>query len=315
MSAFHHEYAARLNSFRRSGESIDSLRAVAAVDGITAVEINFPEHIDLDTAEIVLAEARFIGLRVTALNLRYDPTRFIQGAFTNPDPGLRRSSIDITHAAAGLASRSGIPHVILWMGPDGFDYPFSCDYAATWRMMIDGFREVAAGQPGVRFSVEYKPSDPRRFSLIRTMGDSLLAVRDVALPNFGVTLDVCHALMAGENPATAAAIALDRGQLFGLHLNDGYGIADDGLMVGSVHLRQTLELLWELRIHGWNMPIYFDTFPVGTDPVDECAANIAQVEWCESVLDRIDIAAMQAARASANPTAVETVVHAALARG
>ena len=61
---------------------------------------------------------------------------------------------------------------------------FRSDYRAMWDMEIDGFRQVAKHNPDVRVSVEYKPNDPRRTSLIRSMSDSLLAVNEVGLAEF-----------------------------------------------------------------------------------------------------------------------------------
>ncbi|MFN8456487.1 MAG: hypothetical protein U0401_17765 [Anaerolineae bacterium] len=75
----------------------------------------------------------------------------------------------------------------------------------------------------------------------------------------------------------SAALCLQRGQLYGLHLNDGYGSLDDGLMVGSVNLPQTLELLYYLLRANYNEVIYFDAFPTYEDPVRECAYNIERV--------------------------------------
>jgi xylose isomerase len=71
-----------------------------------------------------------------------------------------------------------------------------------------------------------------------------------------------------------------RSRLLGLHLNDGYGKRDDGLMVGSVHPQATLDLLREVHRGGYDGAIYFDTFPdaSGLDPVAECAANIRTVQ-------------------------------------
>ena len=63
-------------------------------------------------------------------------------------------------------------------------------------------------------------------------------------------------------------------------LNDGYGKRDDGLMAGTVHPVQTVELLVALRRCGYARAIYFDTFPDtgGLDPVAECRANIETIE-------------------------------------
>ena len=120
---------------------------------------------------------------------------------------------------------------------------------------------MAAHDDGVVISIEPKPADPRRYSLVRTVSDALLLARDADLPNIGVTLDFCHALMAGESPAMAAALALREERLIGVHLNDGYGALDDGLMVGSVHPVQSLELLWVLERAGWNRHDLLRHFP------------------------------------------------------
>ena len=71
-----------------------------------------------------------------------------------------------------------------------------------------------------------------------------------------------------------------RSRILGLHLNDGYGKRDDGLMVASVNPRATLELLWQLQRDGFQGAYYFDTFPdaSGLDPVRECELNISTVK-------------------------------------
>jgi xylose isomerase len=75
-----------------------------------------------------------------------------------------------------------------------------------------------------------------------------------------------------------------------VHLNDGYAKRDDGLMVGAVHLRSTLELLRQIRRDGYKGALYFDTFPdaSGLDPVAECEANIATVNRLLAVADKLD---------------------------
>ena len=300
MAGIEQKFATRLNSFRGlGGKGIspeEAVQAVAAVPGISAVELNYPQHFSEGGNHSVLAAAVQSGLEVTAVNLRWDGPDFVLGAFTHPETATRRRAIQTACEAVDIAARNNIDHVILWMGPDGYDYPFQVNYRGIWDREIDGFRQVAARNPAVRVSVEYKPSDPRRTSLIRSMADSLLAVHDVGLGNFGVTIDFCHALMAGEQPAAAAALALRAGKLFGVHLNDGYGPADDGLMVGSVHPWQTLELLAELRSGGFEGTIYFDTFPDRVDPARECAANVETVRRMLRALERVPAAEFRKAQ-------------------
>jgi xylose isomerase len=271
-----------------TGTSVaDAIRAVANVEGIGAIELNYPQHFGVDGSREVLDQARAAGLAITALNLRFDGPGFALGAFTHPLKSQRKAAIALSIAAVDVASEHGIGHVILWMGPDGFDVPFQADYARLWELEVDGFRRVAAHNPGVQVSVEAKPADPRRVSLIRSISDSLLAAHEVGLANFGVTLDWCHVLMAGEHPAAAAAQAIRAGKLFGVHLNDGHGPADDGLPVGALHVMPLLELLLVLRRARFDGTIYFDTFPDRVDPAAECAANVRMIRRLHRVLDRI----------------------------
>lgn len=291
--------ATRLNSFRlRQGAKLtvqQALKDISAVPGISAVELNYPQHFIAENSE-TLKHAKDSGLAITALNLRFDGPDFNLGAFTHPAKENREKAITISMKAAEVAAENGIDHVILWMGQDGYDYPFQADYNQLWDYEIEGFRKVAGVSQDVRVSVEYKPCDPRRFALIRNMGEALTAVNDVGMANFGVTLDYCHLLMAGENPAFAASLALKKGKLFGVHLNDGYGTADDGLMVGTVSLWQTLELLWELKKGDFKGTIYFDTFPDRMDPAAECAANAAMVRKLQAALEQMSLEELKAAQ-------------------
>ena len=288
-----YRFATRLNSFRdrgvdRDATAPDLLRTVARVPGMTAVELNYPQHVQGTTESTLIEVLSETGLALTALSLRFEGPDFADGAFTSPRAETKARAIRLAQDAVEVAARLGVPHVNLWMAHDGFDYPFQVDYDRLWTDEVDGFRRVAAHDPAIRISVEYKPLEPRRTALVRSMGEALLAVHDVGLPNFGVQIDFCHSLMAREQPALAASLALREGRLFGVHLNDGYGQADDGLLVGSVHPWQTLELLATLRRYDYRGTIYFDTFPVREDPAAESAANVARVRTLEAILDRLD---------------------------
>lgn len=178
----------------------------------------------------------------------------------------------------------------LWLGQDGFDYAFQADYAKIWDMEIDGIRQIAAHNPDVQISIEYKPNEPRAYSLLPDAATTLLAVKEVGLSNVGVTLDMAHVLYADEQPAFAAAMIAKHSKLLGIHLNDGYAKRDDGLMVGAVHSVQTIELLRQIKHDGYDGALYFDTFPdlTGLDPIKECEANIRTVRHMIDVVDRLD---------------------------
>ena len=175
------------------------------------------------------------------------------------------------------------------MGQDGFDYSFQADYGALWDLTVDAVREVAEHNPAIAISIEYKPNEPRSFALAPDVSTTLMMIRDVNRPNFGVTLDFAHALYASEMPAYSASLVARHSRLLGVHLNDGYGKRDDGLMAGSVHPLQTIELLYVMERIGCGGAIYFDTFPdaTGLDPTRECEANIETIETMRDIALRL----------------------------
>ena len=295
------KYAARLNSFASCPErawgkatykpsALELIKRASQVRGLSEIDLNFPDHFRDAKPEDIIAFARDQGLTVNGLAMRYySEPGFKLGAFTHPDPRVRQSAIDLTKRAMDLLGQTGGQLLTIWLGQDGWEYPFHVDYEAIWEAETEGIREVADYNPGIQVSIEYKPSEPRAFSLLSNLAMTLLAIKKVGRPNLGVTLDFAHVLYAGEPPAFAAAMIQRESELLGIHLNDGYGRRDDGLMAGTVNLMQTLELLFQLSRKGFDGVIYFDTFPdvTGLDPVQECENNIAMVDALWKVAERL----------------------------
>lgn len=288
-------YATRLNAFAAGPgprpRTRELLARAAAVPGLDVVDLNYPDHLHALTPAEVVDMLADLGLGLNGFAMRYygDPA-FRGGAFTNPDPAVRRKAIELTKRGLDALQACAGGLMTLWLGQDGFDYPFQADYRTLWELELEGIRAVAGHAPEVAISLEYKPDEPRAFALLPDVATTLLMIREVGAPNLGVTLDFAHALYAGEQPAAAAALVARHSRLLGLHLNDGYGKRDDGLMVGSVHLLQTVELLRQVRADGYDGAFYFDTFPdaAGLDPAAECAANIRTVQALLRVVDRLD---------------------------
>lgn len=271
-------YAARLNAFKVKGGTVAEMIAGAGqVGGLSAADLNYPDHF---AAHDPATLSRLLGDQCMALNglaMRYyTEDGFKLGAFTHPDPATRRAAIDLTKRGIDACASMGGSQMTLWMGQDGFDYSFQVDYARMWDDTIAAVAEVADHNPKIDIAIEYKPNEPRAHALMPDMATTLLALQEVARPNTGVTLDFAHMLYAGEMPAKSAMLAARKSRVLGLHLNDGYGKRDDGLMAGSVHPVQTVELLVALSRTGYDGVIYFDTFPdhSGLNPVEESRANI-----------------------------------------
>ena len=152
------------------------------------------------------------------------------------------------------------------------------DYMTAWQHTVDAFQQLADScPPGVKVSLEFKPTDASsRYSIAPSTGAALLLVQEVNRPNFGLTLDLGHLLMAGENPAQSVAMVGKVGKLFGLQLNDAHVKlgAEDGLAFGSISPVMALEVVRWLQRVGYSGHVYFDTFPINEDPVREAEYNI-----------------------------------------
>jgi xylose isomerase len=305
-------YAARLNAFKSKGDDVtDMIGRAAEVGGLDAADLNYPDHFAAHGPEEIARRLSDAGMAVNGLAMRYytDPG-FRLGAFTHPDPTVRRAAIDQTKAGIDAALKMDARLMTLWMGQDGFDYAFQMDYGRAWDDTVAALDEVCAHAPECDIALEYKPNEPRAFALMPDVGTTLLACREVGRDNLGVTLDFAHVLYADEMPANSAHLVARHSRLLGLHLNDGYAKRDDGLMAGSVHPVQTVELLVEMARQGYEGVIYFDTFPDmgGLDPVAEARASIAMTERLRTIADGLagdaDLAAAIARQDAAASTRI-----------
>lgn len=258
----------------------DYVKRQAAVPGLTCVDFNYPQHFHTWSNQEARAALDEAGLVAGAVCLRY-PTKFARGAMNHPDAAYRREAIQLTKEAAHTAMDLGCNEVVVWSAYDGYDYPFQSDYDTKWKELVEAFQECCDAFPDIRFSLEYKPTDENtRFFTVPSTGAALLLVNQVDRTNFGLTLDVGHMLMSGENPGQSIAMVGRAGKLFGIQLNDGFTrlAAEDGLMFGSVHPSMALEIMYQLRRTDFAGHLYFDTFPQRTDPVREAEYNIRRVK-------------------------------------
>lgn len=122
--------------------------------------------------------------------------------------------------------------------------------------------------------------------MIDGIGLTLQMIDEVDRPNIGVTLDFCHMLMKRENPAYSLALAARKNKLYGLHMNDGYGELDNGLIFASVSLPQALEFVYYLKKYRYDGVVFFDSFPVREAADQEVSANIEAFMALSDAIDK-----------------------------
>lgn len=280
------KFAGRMNSFIFKGDKdlFDAIEAYKQMKNITHLEFNYPEH--LKGRDIDEIKRRMGGLKVNGVATRFK-SHYINGEFTNPDEKIRKDAIQMCKEAIDACRALGGDVVTVWQAYDGYDYPFQMEYAASWNLMIEAFREIADYAGDIKISIEYKPFEPRNYAMLDSVGTTLLAVKEIDRENVGITLDFCHMLMKHDNPAYAIMLAAKEGKLFGLHLNDGYCAMDSGLIFGSVNLSQCLEFVYYLKKYHYDRVIFFDSFPVREDTEKEITANVNAYLQMSDLIDRV----------------------------
>lgn len=289
-------FATRLNSFALGGglahpttrtPTAKLINIAGSVEGLTALEVNYPEHFTDGTATELSAAIKDAGLINTGVQVRWPASQFSDGAFSNASADVRADAVHTAKEAVDACREMGSDHVIMWPAHDGYEYPFQMDYGAGWQQLVKCYGEVADYAKDVTVSIEFKPAEPRARTLLSSTGSVLALIAECGRENLAVTLDFAHLLMAHENPAQSIATCLAQGRLKGLQLNDGWGAADDGIATGSVSLVQTLEALFYLVRDGYAGTYYFDTDPVRENPVRECEINIARTKQLLAVAQRL----------------------------
>jgi xylose isomerase len=148
----------------------------------------------------------------------------------------------------------------------------------------------------MKFAIEYKPREPRVSMFFSSAAKTLLAIEDMDVPNVGILLDFGHSLYGGESPAEAARLIHSRGLLYAIDVNDNFRGWDDDLVVGSVHLVETLEFFYTLREGGWEGVWQLDQFPFREDSVEAARAGIETMRSIHRALDLLDVAALRQAQ-------------------
>jgi xylose isomerase len=268
----------------------DKLHRAASIPGLSGVELCYGPGGDEGDAAAVKKLLAAYKLKAPVVNPPLSSgKRWRFGTLSAADEAVRRDAIALAKETIDFAEAVGAQMVNLWLGQDGFDYPFQVDYTAQWERMVKGVRECADYQPNIRLCLEFKPREPRNRALLDSASTTLLMVREIDRANVGITIDNGHVLQAGANMAQAAELCGRAGKLFNLHLNDNYAAWDDDMIVGSVHLIEYLELLFVLRKIGYSGWCSIDIFPFREDAFRATEESIrylaAYNRWVEKVGD------------------------------
>jgi xylose isomerase len=288
--------------------TLEAIERAGAVGDLEVLDINYPFSDPDITVEEVKRALEAANLRTWCITPHIYTREFTGGAFTNPDPAVRRRAIERCQEGVDAAKQLGADTVKLWPGQDGFDYPFQADYREIWRLQLDGVRAVAEMDPAIRVAIEYKTKEPRTHMSLATAARTLVGIQSIGRDDIGIVVDLGHSLFAKETPADVLSLVHEQGRLFTIEVNDNWREWDDDLAVGSIHLIETLEFFQEVRKIGWDKPILLDQFPFREDPVEAARQSIQTVKRLDAALDRLDHDALREAQAGQDAMAAQRVV-------
>lgn len=264
-------------------ERLDVARNIPRTHGVEPV---YPQDLGHDGKGV--QGVKNSGLAVSAVNVNVKTEEiFRYGSFTSRDPVARARGVEYVKSAMDLAAELGTDMVSVCPLIDGWDYPFEVDYQLQWKWLVEAFAEATAHRADIRVSIEYKAFESRNRIILPTMARTLHLCNVVGAKNLGVTMDVGHALFAGETPAAEAVLAHDAGRLFYVHFNDNDRGADWDMLPASVNLWETLELLFYIERLGWSGWFAYDVFTRSGDNAEAVAATFEIMENLEKLREKI----------------------------
>lgn len=275
----------------------DQIRMAASVPGLKGLELIAPAHVSKANVQQVKGWLEETELQPVSVN-PYVWTEDIwqRGAFTSPDPKVRRAAIDTAKLAVEIGHELGTRKMCLWPGEDGWDYHFQVDYRQLWDWTAEALREIAEYDPETLIGYEYKHNEPRTHMLVSNAAKAALLGYELGLTNIGAYLDFGHALMSREIPAESAVMLSRLNRLVGVHVNDTYGTGDDDMAVGAVHFWAMVEFLLALDEVGYDGWITLDLVPKRESAVGACARSISNMKNYWSLVEKLDRGRMKDAQ-------------------
>lgn len=265
---------------------IKSLEKMQVLKGADLYQAPTGPLSDPDTVNEILTAS---GLEASSvLPLVFGERRWQKGSLSAADPVIRKEAMGLIKQNIDFnAKLVGDPSVDLWLGQDGFDYPFQTNYAKQWDYLINNVRELADYNPKIKLTLEGKIREPRNRCLVDTTMTALMMCMEIDRPNVGVAIDTGHVFYAQQNVAQNIEIAARYGRLFMMHANDNYNLWDDDMIVGSLRLTEYIEMFYSLRKVGYNGFMSVDIFPYREDQYEATRESVLNMQKYDEAIDMI----------------------------
>ena len=274
--------------YKENPPTLKMLENAASIPDVTGIELVGTWDIRPDNVQEMKSALDGHGLQcVSIIPDLFADKIFSNGSFSSPDPKVRQYALEYSRRMCDIARELGCSLINIWPGQDGYDYLLTADYDTARGHLAEGIAILAGEYSDLHFALEYKPKEPRCFSYIARMADTLLLCAETDLPNVGVCIDTGHSYVAGESVGEAIVLAKRAGnKLFHMHFNDNHGLWDDDMIVGTVHSTTYLETLYWLdrtEYSGW---LSMDQYPYREDAAGAIGESVQWLRAYENIVDK-----------------------------
>ena len=126
---------------------LDAIELAGQVKDLSYVDLNFPYFGGSYSNKQIKDALDKANLKVIGITPEIYTREFSKGAFTNPDPGVRKRAHELITQSCEAVRFFDAKYVKLWPGQDGWDYPFQPANSGPRRG--NGRRKIGAkGSPG-----------------------------------------------------------------------------------------------------------------------------------------------------------------------
>jgi len=292
----------------KSSLSLDDIASqIKQIEGLAGIELIYPG--DFQQREKLKKFLEDTGLKVSNVIVDiFSNPKWKNGSLTHKNQAIRESAFTLIKEAIESAKDVGCYSVTLWLGQDGFDYPFQANYIESWKLLGNGIKRVAQIDPSMNIGLEYKPKEPRTHSFISGVGETLLLTKIANQDNVGVVLDFGHALMGDENAANSLCLILEEGKLINVHFNDTYGKWDDDMLPGTVHPWESIEFFVYLLDSNYNGWVGLDIFPYRENPLSACSMAVDNLRSLISIAQKIDLQSLKSAQKTMDSISTQRII-------
>jgi len=278
----------------------EKFKLASQVDHISGFELCYPA--DFENFKELSALLAQYKMGVSAVNYRSRRTgKWLRGSFSSAIDSERKEVVEDLQSAMDLAQKLGCNRITTCPLNEGHDYIFEMDYVKAYDAMERAIGDAASYNNKVRISIEYKLNDPRARCLLGGAGETLAFCQKLNLENVGVTLDIGHAIQAGERPAQSAVMLARAGKLFYVHLNDNDKLWDWDMIPGAYNFWDFIEFFYYIEKLGYRDWMSYDVYPKEIDMVENFKSATKITRKLQTIAAGLDTQAIEELLKTRNP--------------